>query len=314
MVSARIAVIGAGRMGTAIAYVFSAAGHDVAVQDVNPESLARLGAEFRRIAALRREATPVTPRAHDDLAAAVRGADFVIEAAAENPETKREIFQVASEFAPGHALLSTNSSSITISEIVGSVDGRARVLGTHFWNPPYAIPLVEVSQAATTDDRCVERAVQILSGAGMRPVRVRRDIPGLVGNRLQHALKREAIALVAAGVCDAETIDTVSKIGFGSRMAVLGPLEQSDLVGLDLTLEIHRALMPTLDNTATVHPLLAQKVAAGQTGMNAGVGFRTWTPESADEVRRRLDDYLVSMAAEAAAHRGPGQAEKGDVS
>jgi 3-hydroxybutyryl-CoA dehydrogenase len=127
-------------------------------------------------------------------------------------------------------------------------------------------------------------------------VHVRRDIPGFIGNRLQHALKREAIALVASGVCDAETIDTVVKSGFGARMAVLGPMEQSDLVGLDLTLDISNVLTADLDRTAGPHPFLREKVNAGKLGMKSGEGFRTWTLEQANEVRERLRRYLAEQA------------------
>src|SRR5262249_31034804 len=131
---------------------------------------------------------------------------------------------------------------------------------------------------------------------GRQPVHVRGDIRGFMGNRLQHALKREAIALVAAGVCDAETIDTVVKSGFGARMAVLGPMEQSDLVGLDLTLDISNVLTADLDRTAGPHPFLREKVKAGKLGMKTGEGFRTWTSEQANTVRERLRRYLAEQA------------------
>jgi 3-hydroxybutyryl-CoA dehydrogenase len=138
--------------------------------------------------------------------------------------------------------------------------------------------------------------MELLRRAGKIPVHVRRDIPGFVGNRLQHAMKREAIALVAAGVCDAETIDTVVKEGFGARMAVLGPMEQSDLVGLNLTLDIAEVLYRDLDHTAGPHSLLREKVKSGKLGMKTGEGFRKWTPEAADAVRKRLSHFLVEQA------------------
>jgi 3-hydroxybutyryl-CoA dehydrogenase len=125
---------------------------------------------------------------------------------------------------------------------------------------------------------------------------VNRDIPGCIGNRLQHALKREAIALVAAGMCDAETIDDVVKFGFGARMAVLGPLEQSDLVGLDLTKAIHDTLIPDLDVTPHTHPYLDALVAGGDLGMKSGQGFRRWTSNEADAVRERLQRFLAANA------------------
>ena len=121
-------------------------------------------------------------------------------------------------------------------------------------------------------------------------------MPGFIGNRLQHALKREAIALVENGICDAETADLVVKEGFGMRLAVMGPLENSDLVGLNLTLDIHRTLLADLDRSAGPQELLTDKVAAGELGMDAGKGFREWTPEEAAEARRRLNEHLVRQA------------------
>src|SRR6516164_5631301 len=126
--------------------------------------------------------------------------------------------------------------------------------------------LVEVIQNERTSGEVVERTMQLLRRAGKVPVHVRRDIPGFVGNRLQHAMKREAIALVAAGVCDAETIDVVVREGFGARTAVLGPMEQSDLVGLDLALDIAEVLYAHLDRTAGPHPFLRDKVKHGKLG------------------------------------------------
>src|SRR5262249_51866516 len=145
-------------------------------------------------------------------------------------------------------------------------------------------------------DDVVHRTMELLAAAGRRPVHVRRDIPGFIGNRLQHALKREAIALLAAGVADAETIDTVVKTGFGARMSVLGPLEQSDLVGLDLTLDISEVLVGDLDRSSAPHPFLREKVKAGKLGMKAGEGFRHWTPTQADAVRERLRQFLAEQA------------------
>jgi 3-hydroxybutyryl-CoA dehydrogenase len=170
------------------------------------------------------------------------------------------------------------------------------VIGTHFWNPPHLVPLVEVIENEQTSAEVVHLTMDLLRHAGRTPVHVRRDIPGFVGNRLQHAMKREAIALVAAGVCDAETIDTVVKAGPGARMAVLGPMEQSDLVGLDLTLDIATVLYGDLDRTQGPHPFLRQKVRDGKLGMKSGEGFRSWTAETANGVRERLSRFLVEQA------------------
>src|SRR5262249_10335776 len=153
---------------------------------------------------------------------------------------------------------------------------------------PHLVPLVEVIQNEATGPDVVRKTIDLLRDAGRRPVHVKKDLPGFIGNRLQHALKREALALVAAVVSDAATLDTVVKDGFGARLSVLGPLEQSDLVGVDLTLDIHEVLIASLDRTAGPHPFLRDLVKAGKLGMKSGEGFRTWTPDEADAVRARL--------------------------
>jgi len=158
------------------------------------------------------------------------------------------------------------------------------------------VPLVEVIQNVKTSDETVRRTIELLRNAGRKPVHVKKDIPGFIGNRLQHALKREAIALVAAGVCDADTIDEVVKNGFGARMAVLGPMEQCDLVGLDLTLDIQNVLLSDLDHSTSPTQFLKDKVAAGKLGMRTGEGLRQWTPASADAVRERLRRFLAAQA------------------
>ncbi|HVZ52171.1 MAG TPA: 3-hydroxyacyl-CoA dehydrogenase NAD-binding domain-containing protein, partial [Pseudolabrys sp.] len=233
---------------------------------------------------------------HERLEDAVEGADFVIEAGPERVYVKREIFAALDALTGPDVILASNTSAIPIREIAAKTANRARVLGAHFWNPPHFVPLVEVIQSDFTDVKFVTRTMDLLARAGMSPVHVKRDIPGFIGNRLQHALKREAIALVASGVCDAQTLDRVVTEGFGSRLGVLGPLEQSDMIGLGLTLDAHRVLIADLDRTPGPHPLLEQKVAAGETGMAVGEGFRKWTEQEAAAVRKRFQDHLANEA------------------
>ena len=223
-------------------------------------------------------------------------ADFVFEAVAEKPEVKQAVFAKLDATAPAKAILCTNTSAIPIKTVGEKVKNQQRVIGTHYWNPPHLIPLVEVVQAEFTAQETVDRTMALLTAVGMTPVHVKKDIPGFIGNRLQHALKRECISLVANGVCDAETVDLVVKQGFGARLAVIGPLEQSDMVGLGLTLDIHKVLIADLDRTPGPDPFLVDKVAKGETGMAVGQGFRQWTPEQAAEVRTRLNQFLVDAA------------------
>lgn len=296
----RAAVIGGGLMGHGIAQVLAVAGADVRVHDPDAdalravsdriaENLAALGLPER---ALRRVSL------HDDMADAVDGAEFVFEAAPEKLELKQSIFEQLDSLTPGDVVLASNTSVMSITEIASKAENRSRILGTHWWNPPFLIDLVEVVQADGTGIAVVERMLEFLAAAGKTPVHVKRDMPGFVGNRLQHALWREAFNLLDEGVCDAETVDTVVKAGFGARLPVLGPVENADLIGLDLTLNIHEYILPRLDPPSEPSKTLRDRVAAGDLGMRTGRGLRDWTPATAAAVRNGLRDHLTGKAHE----------------
>lgn len=293
-----IAVIGAGLMGHGIAYLFAASGHPVRVQDPSADMLRTLPERLAAICDLlgTDRAAMAGVQGTTDLADAVATASIVFEAAPEKLELKQAIFAALDDLASPDAILCSNTSVIPIARVAERVGRKARVLGTHFWNPPHLVPLVEIVLMDEKNRPAAEAMVALFRAIGRHPVLVNRDIPGFIGNRLQHALKREAIALVASGVCDAETVDDVVKIGFGARLAVLGPLEQSDLVGLELTKAIHDTLIPDLDVTPHTHPYLDALVAKGELGMKSGKGFRTWTPEQAQAVRDRLNRFLAEAA------------------
>jgi 3-hydroxybutyryl-CoA dehydrogenase len=293
-----IGVIGGGLMGHGIAYLLAAAGHEVGIFEPSAEVRQSLPQRLRAIADLLEDDAALIQRisAHDQLAPAVKDASFVFEAAPEKLSLKQKIFADLEAVVATDTILASNSSAIPSSEIGRNLKHRARVVGTHFWNPPHLVALVEVIQGDKTSDAVVQRTIDLLRDAGRKPVHVKRDIPGFVGNRLQHALKREAIALIAAGVCDADTIDEVVKSGFGARMAVLGPMEQTDLVGVDLTLDIQNTLMADLDRSTEPTRLIKDLVAQGKLGMRTGEGFRKWTPQSADAVRERLRRFLAEQA------------------
>jgi 3-hydroxybutyryl-CoA dehydrogenase len=296
----RVAVIGAGLMGAGIAQVFLAAGVPVAVYDPVPAALDALPGRISAgldLLGLPNGSSAGLLRPATSLPDAVTQADLVIEAAPEQLEVKRRIFAELDDAAPAGTVLASNTSAIPIREIARDLRGRARVIGTHFWNPPSLVPLVEVVQAGASDPAAVQTTIALLERIGMKPVHVAADVPGFVGNRLQHALKREAIALVADGICTAETVDTVTRFGFGARLGIVGPLEQADLSGLELTLAIHQTLMPDLDRTAGPHPLLVEKVRKGETGAAAGRGFRQWRPGEAQARRAEITRELARQAA-----------------
>jgi 3-hydroxybutyryl-CoA dehydrogenase len=298
MAAERVAVVGAGLMGHGIAQVFACAGHAVAITDERDDVLAsvqhRVGANLKRLGL---DAAPLRAiELRTGIEATVEDADVVIEAVSEDLELKRSLFEQMSRVVGEDTILATNTSVISIGEIASRARDPGRVVGTHWWNPPFLVPLVEVVQAEATRPATIEQTMELLARVGKSPIHVRRDIPGFVGNRLQHALWREALALADAGVCDPESIDRVVKESFGLRLPVLGPMENADLVGLDLTLAIHEYLLPHLDRTPGPSPLLRRLVDEGNLGMRTGRGLRSWTHQSAREVRENLLDHLARTA------------------
>ncbi|MEN3307825.1 MAG: 3-hydroxybutyryl-CoA dehydrogenase [Micromonosporaceae bacterium] len=280
----RVGVAGAGLMGSGIAAVLARAGCDVTVYDVDAGVLGaavrRLGDDGLRVG---------TAAGVEDLA---RGSDLVIEAVAENLPLKQELF-AALDHANSGGLLATNTSVLPVTAIASRTREPGRVVGTHWWNPPHLIPVVEVVRGRHTSDATMDRTVAFLRRLGKTPVRVEKDVPGFVGNRLQHALWREAIALVADGVCDAATVDLVVRNTIGLRLAEMGPIENADYVGLDLTLAIHEAVLGALNSDPDPSPLLRRLVTAGQLGAKAGRGFLDWPAGAREAAARRLSDHVT---------------------
>lgn len=284
---ARATVVGAGLMGRRIAGVLGSAGLDVVITDTNTEILDAAATEAREVSG----AGGGSVSAVGDLAAAARDADLVVEAIVENLAVKQELFARLVGLAP-NAVLATNTSVLPIGAVTERVEDGSRVIGTHFWNPPDLIPVVEVIPSERTSPDTVERVIALLTEAGKMPVRVGRDVAGFIGNRLQHALWREAMALVAEGVCDAETVDLVVRNTIGLRLAALGPLENADYIGLDLTLAIHDAVIPNINSDPHPSPLLRELVEAGQLGARTGRGFLDWPEGAREETAARLAGHI----------------------
>ncbi len=294
MAKARIAVIGAGLMGHGIAQVFALAGHDVTIYDSVQASLdsskARILANLKDLGDDQRAVERVTPVA--DLTAAVRDADYVVEAVLENLPLKQKLFAEIEQHVRPDTILASNTSVIPITKIMEGLKHRERALGTHWWNPPYLVPLVEVIETQWTSAAAIDFTMKLHAAAGKKAAHVKKDVPGFIGNRLQHALWREAISLVENGICDAETVDDVIKSAFGRRLAVLGPLENADMVGTDLTLAIHQIVLPDIDRRPGASPYLEKLVKDGKLGFKSGEGFRKWSPEQQQALRQKVLQHL----------------------
>ena len=295
----KIAVIGAGLMGHGIAQVFALAGHDVTIYDAAQASLdtvkARITANLKDLGDDMRAVERVRPVA--DLGAAVRDADYVVEAVLEDLALKQKLFAEIERHVRPDAILASNTSVIPITDIMQGLERRERALGTHWWNPPFMVPLVEVIETQWTTPEAVAFTMKLHAEAGKRPAHVKKDVPGFIGNRLQHALWREAVSLVENGICDAETVDTVIKAAFGRRLAVLGPLENADMVGTDLTLAIHKFVLRDIDSRPGPSPYLKKLVKAGKLGFKSGEGFRKWNPAQQQALRLKVLKHLKEARA-----------------
>ena len=300
----RVGVIGAGLMGHGIAQIFATRGYSVTLTDVKEELLSKALAGVRSNLTLMAEKGIGSQEDIDPALAqikttvsieeAVDGVQFVVEAVFENLELKQKIFEELDALCPRDTILATNTSVISITEIAKNSKNRERIVGTHFWNPPYLIPLVEVISGEDTADWAMDKTYKLLKKVGKHPVRVNKDVPGFVGNRLQHALWREAISIVERGIADASTVDECIKYGFGLRLPVLGPMETADMVGTDLTLAIHDYILKHLESSPDPSPLLKEKVERGDLGFKSGHGFQKWSPEAAERVRHNLMEYLLA--------------------
>jgi 3-hydroxybutyryl-CoA dehydrogenase len=300
MTKARIAVIGAGLMGHGIAQVFALAGHDVTIYDSVAASLdsakTRILTNLKDLGDDPKAVERITPESN--LAKAVREADYVVEAVLEDLPLKQKMFAAIEQHVRPDTILASNTSVIPITKIMQGLKRPERALGTHWWNPPFLVPLVEVIETQWTSPQAVDFTMKLHAAAGKKPAHVKKDVPGFIGNRLQHALWREAIALVEQGICDAETVDNVIKAAFGRRLAVLGPLENADMVGTDLTLAIHKIVLPDIDSRRSPSPYLEKLVQDGKLGFKSGEGFRKWSPQQQAELRLKVLQHLKKARAQ----------------
>lgn len=299
-----VAVAGTGMMGPGIAATFALAGCEATIVSRTAENAAKgvttaQGlivklmenglADPAQAKVAQARCTPST-----DPEGAARSAQLFVESIAESLPIKQDYFARLDKAAPD-TILCSNTSGISITEIAAKCAKPERVLTTHFWNPPYIMPLVEVVLGKRTDMKIAERVVALFKACNKVPVLVRKDVPGQLGNRIQHAMIRECMHIVAEGIATAEDVDLAVKAGAGLRFPVYGVFEHADMVGLDMVKAVQDYVVPDLSTVRGASPIHNQKIQKGETGVKAGKGFLEWPAGKAEAVRARRDAFIMQF-------------------
>lgn len=290
-----VAIIGGGIMGGDIATVFAAGGWNVHVMSPSQKTrdalAGRVAAGLAKVGAAPAAAARV--KAHAALAALPwRDVDLVVEAATEDLALKHKLFAEIEALARPDIPLTSNTSTFPIGSIGEKLATRARVAGLHFFMPAHLVPLVEIISADSTDPKVAEGLMALMSMLGKAPIWVKRDVPGFVGNRLQHALMREALYLIADGVTTPEGIDTAVRYGFGFRFIACGPVLQKEMSGWDTHFFAGTSVYPHLYNQTTPPALLRAMVERGELGMKSRHGFWEWDDTTLARERARIERCL----------------------
>ena len=303
-------VCGGGMMGSAIAQIIAGLdGVEVTVYDVFPVDIE---AKIRNNMKLLVQKEIVTEADVDAIVSkvsftqtmdcpGVREAEMVVECVLEDMTMKQDLFAQLEDYVSEDCIFCTNTSVMSPTEISAKCQHKERLCGTHFWNPAFLIPLVEVVKTPDTTDEVADTVMDVLQRAGKKPVLCKKDVPGFIANRMQHALWREAISIVERGIADAKTVDDACKYSFGLRLPYLPPLVNSDMVSTQLTYNIHSYVLKDLEDRHDASPLLKEMLDEGKNGFRAeavdGVreGFMKYTDEDIASINGGLTEYLIKM-------------------
>ena len=292
----RIAVVGSGMMGRGIAACCASGGSDVVMFDTNEkqvsEGVAVSGGLVKFLNDAGMGVTTGTIRGSNNLADAVSGVDIVFEAIIEDVAIKNKVFREIEQYAPAHAVLCTNTSSLSVTAIATGLKTAHRFIAAHFIGPAHLVPLVELCPAEQSNTTSVPTVYKYLKSIGKKPVILKKEIQGFLAARLQAALYRESMHLVREGIADPEAIDGAVTDGFGRRLNQIGPFTVGDFAGVDLIQKTHATFFPQLGDYK--RDLRSDElVSAGRRGVKNGKGNYDWTPEKAKEVAARRDAELL---------------------
>jgi 3-hydroxybutyryl-CoA dehydrogenase len=314
----RMTMVGAGTMGAGMGLCFAQAGYQVTIYSRSQAGLDRALSRVDKIQALfveeglidEQQAQAARQRISTttSLEEALDGTQYVLESVPENLALKQEMFRQMDGLCSAEAVLTTNTSGLSITAIASVCRHPDRVGGMHWANPPELVPLVEVVRGEQTTDNTVDVIYRMIETMGKVPVKVQKEIPGFASNRLQYALLREALYLVEQGVVSIEDVDRTLKCGIGFRYPWLGQLETVDLGGAEIFHTISQYLWPTLSTAQSTPAFFDDLIRAGKTGIKAGAGFYEYQPGAREEILRQRDVYFIRQLKLLNAMRGKGQA------
>jgi 3-hydroxybutyryl-CoA dehydrogenase len=295
-----IAICGHGQMGSSAAVFFQRAGYRVIVWGRDPQrlqsSLTKLDHmhEFldTNVGVSDIERLPI--ESTTELRMIDDSADYMLECISENLDAKTAFLKQFTSIVRRGAALMSCTSGLSITKMGMESGTASRLVGAHFWNPPHLMPLVEVVSGDQTDIGLADEVAELLRSIGKIAIQCR-DVPGFIGNRLLHAIFREAAHLVQSGICSAEDVDTVARLTFALRMPAVGPCQNMDLVGLPLVADVQRYLLRDLSTRGEVMPIIQDKIASGQTGMRSGEGFYTWTESQKETLLAARDQQILKQ-------------------
>jgi 5-formyl-3-hydroxy-2-methylpyridine 4-carboxylate dehydrogenase len=297
-----VAIIGLGTMGPGMAARLARGGLAVRVYDTASAAVERAKAMLPLARGVLDRLGVAVPDGGegevsfaDDLAAAVAGADLVIENVPENLEVKAAVYRALDPLVPSETIVASDTSGIPITELQRFLSNPARLVGMHWSNPPHIIPMIEVIGGEKTAPETVEAIVALIRSLGLLPVVVKKDVPGFVENRVLYALLREAIDLVERGVIDAEGLDTVVSWGIGYKLSVIGPMALLDMAGLDIYRSVSSFLNADLADRKDVSTFVTEKTDAGKLGIKSGEGLFSYTPERVAELQAERAKRLVAV-------------------
>lgn len=301
----KIGVIGAGTMGHGIAETFALYGYNVNLYDTSEQALTKAKELIKQelemlveeafIAAEAVQETLNRITVHTDLKATVADRDFVIEAAPEIVELKQQLFKQLDEFCPDTTIFASNTSSLPLNSMMQLVgpERKKRIMVNHWYNPGHLMPIVELSFFGNMPAELYEEVERLYSSIKKQTVKVLKDVPGLVANRIQQGVAREVFSIIEQGIAEPADIDKALKFGPAFRYATTGQLEVADFGGLDIWCVVGDNLLKVMDNSQCANPLLRQKVSEGKLGIKSGEGFYTYSPEETPEIRRKFMKKLI---------------------